>query len=119
VRWKFARHLLYNLTNPDRSTLLLGPLAKSAGGYESCGSAILTGKDDSRYQAILSGIVRTKRHLDEMKRFDMVDFVPRPEYVREMKKYGILPMDHGPSDAVDVYDAEQRYWRSLWYVPPK
>jgi hypothetical protein len=27
----------------------------------------------------------------EVKRFDMPGFHPRPEYVREMKRYGVLP----------------------------
>jgi len=116
-RRKYSRHLHFDLTQPEKSVLLLAPLSKEAGGYESCGSAILTGTDDPRYQAILSGIVRAKQHLDEIKRFDMPDFVPRPEYIREMITYGILPIDHDSSLAVDVYDLEQRYWRSLWHVP--
>jgi len=119
VRRKFARHLLYNLSNPEKSTLLLGPLAKSAGGYESCGSVVLTGTDDPRYQAILSGIVRTKQHLDEIKRFDMPGFVPRPEYIREMERFGIIPEEQNPTVVVDVYDLDQKYWTSLWHVPEK
>jgi hypothetical protein len=116
-RRKYSRHLLYDLTNPEKSAMLLGPLAKSAGGYESCGRAVFTGKDDPSYQAILSGIVRAKQQLDEIKRFDMPGFVPRPEYIREMKRYGILPMDQNPGLAVDVYDLDQKYWSSLWHVP--
>ncbi|MDR0327183.1 MAG: hypothetical protein LBI05_02680, partial [Planctomycetaceae bacterium] len=116
-RRKYSRHLFFDLTQPEKSILLLVPLAKSSGGYESCGSAILTGKDDPRYQVILAGIERAKERLDEIKRFDMPDFVPRPEYIREMKKFGILPPDHDPKIVVDVHDLEQRYWRSLWYVP--
>jgi len=96
---------------------LLAPLSKESGGYESCGRAVLMGKDDPNYLAILSGIERAKVRLDEVKRFDMPDFVPRPEYIREMKRYGVLSADHDPSLPVDVYDLEQRYWRSLWYVP--
>jgi hypothetical protein len=57
--------------------------------------------------------------LDEIKRFDMPDFVARPEYIREMKTYEILPQEHDPQTVVDVYDLEQQYWRSLWYVPVK
>jgi hypothetical protein len=117
VRRKYARHLLYDLTHPEKSVLLLAPLKKSAGGYESCGSAILTGKDDPRYQTILAGIERAKQHLDEIKRFDMPGFVPRPQYIREMKKFGILPKAHDPATVVDMYELEQNYWRSLWYIP--
>ncbi|MCL2710415.1 MAG: polysaccharide lyase family protein [Planctomycetaceae bacterium] len=116
-RRQYSRHLHFDLTYPEKSIMLLAPLAKSAGGLESCGRAILTGTGDPRYQAILSGIVRAQQRLDEIKRFDMPDFVARPEYIREMKAYGILPAEHDPSSVVDVYDLEQRYWRSLWYVP--
>ena len=118
-RRKYSRHLHFDLTQPEKSVLLLAPLSKAAGGYESCGSAILTGKDDPRYRAILAGIERAKVRLNEIKRFDMPDFVARPEYIREMKTYGVLPANHDPSSLVDVYDVEQQYWRSLWYVPAK
>ena len=116
-RRKFSRHLFFDLTHPEKSVLLLAPLSREAGGNETCGSAILTGKDDPYYQAILAGIERAKMRLDEVKRFDMPDFVPRPEYIREMITYGILPMDHDPLSLVDFYDLEQRYWRLLWYAP--
>jgi len=53
--------------------------------------------------------------LEEIKRFDMPDFVPRREYLRELQKYGILPKDHDISSVVDCYDLDQRYWRSLWH----
>ncbi|MDR2469089.1 MAG: hypothetical protein LBD27_01230, partial [Tannerella sp.] len=72
-----------------------------------------------RYKKILKGIERTKQHLDQVKRFDMADFVPRPEYVREMQKYGILPFDAKPSDVTDVYSLEQQYWQSHWHRPEK
>jgi mono/diheme cytochrome c family protein len=115
VRRKFSRQLLYNLTYPEKSTLLLAPLAKSAGGYESCGKAIFKSKNDPRYKQILKGIERAKQHLDQIKRFDMPGFVPRPEYVREMQKYGVLPSDAKSSDVTDVYSLEQEYWKSQWH----
>jgi hypothetical protein len=118
-RRKYSRHLHFDLSQPEKSVLLLAPLAKSAGGYESCGSAVLSGKDDPRYRTILSGIERAKQYFEEIKRFDMPGFVPRPEYVREMKRYGILPVDHEFSAVVNTYDLEQQYWRSLWHVPKK
>jgi len=43
------------------------------------------------------------------RRFDMPDFHPRADWVREMKRYSILP--------IDCYATEQRYWQSLWYTP--
>jgi hypothetical protein len=45
-------------------------------------------------------------------------FKPRPEYFREMKKYGILPASFDPEkDVFNVYDLDQKYWESLWYYP--
>jgi mono/diheme cytochrome c family protein len=117
VRRKFSRQLLYNLSYPEKSTLLLAPLAKSAGGYESCGKAIFKDKNDPRYKKVLKGIERTKQHLDQIKRFDMPGFVPRPEYVREMRKYGVLPPEAKPEDVTDIYSLEQQYWQSQWYSP--
>lgn len=114
-RRKYSRHLFYDLTSPEQSVLLLAPLAKTAGGYEACGKAVLADKNDPNYEKILAGIVRAKQELDTIKRFDMPDFIPRPEYIREMKRFGILPPDHNPQLPVDVYDLDQRYWRSLWY----
>ena len=117
VRRKFSRQLLYNLSYPEKSTLLLAPLAKSAGGYESCGKAIFKNKKDPRYRKILSGVERRKQHLDQIKRFDMPGFTPRPEYIREMQKYGVLPPETKPSDVTDIYSLEQKYWQSQWYKP--
>jgi hypothetical protein len=39
------------------------------------------------------------------------------DWVREMKRYGILPPDLKPLDSIDVYAAERNYWASLWYQP--
>jgi cytochrome c553 len=118
-RRKYSRHLHFDLTQPDKSVLLLAPLSNEAGGYGLCNnpSPVIADKNSEIYKTILAGIERAKVRLDEKKRFDMPGFVPRPEYIREMKKYGILPADHDPSQVVDVYDLEQRYWRSLWHVP--
>ena len=56
-----------------------------------------------------------KENLDRIKRFDMPGFRPRRGYVREMKRYGILPADTPLDAAIDVYATDQAYWRSLWY----
>jgi len=51
-------------------------------------------------------------------RFDGPDFRPNEHYVREMKRYGLLPTDFDPaSDPVDVFRLDRDYWRSLWYQP--
>jgi hypothetical protein len=116
---KFSRQVVLDLTVPEKSTILLAPLAKSAGGYESCGSAIFKDKNDPRFKAMLATIERGKQHLDTIKRFDMPGFIPRSQYIRELKKYGIVPKEHAPATSVDTYALEQQYWRSLWYKEKK
>ena len=60
-----------------------------------------------------------QRRLDEVKRFDMPGFKPRPEWVGEMKRCGILAPEFDPArDPIDVYATEQAYWKSLHYQPP-
>jgi len=109
--------------------MLLAPLAKQAGGYALCKpksarrdgdnkTRVFTDTDNPDYQELLADICKLKNDLDRRKRFDMPDFRPGQHYVREMKKYGILPADHNPNtDPVDVYALDQAYWKSLWYRP--
>jgi len=114
--------LFYNLTRPAKSLVLLSPLSKTAGGYGLCAKdnhAVFADTTDTDYRKMLGIVEQTKRRLDAMKRFDMPDFRPDASYVREMKKYGILPADL-PQDAdIDVYATDRAYWRSLWYRPQK
>ena len=65
-------------------------------------------------------MIAGKAMLDSMTRFNMPNFTPRLAYLREMKRYGILPADFDPAkQKVDVYDLDRRYWESLWYQPSK
>ena len=45
----------------------------------------------------------------------MSGFRPPEMYIREMKRYGILPEALGPGGPVDVYATDEAYWRSLWW----
>ncbi len=47
----------------------------------------------------------------------MPDFRPRADWVREMKRYGILPAGLSPTAQIDCYATEQKYWQSLWHNP--
>jgi len=134
---RFSRHRIFNLTRPAKSLALLAPLSVKAGGYAR-GRAepreiredrsrrpkpithpvIFADTDDADYGKILAHIQAAKAKLTEIKRFDMPGFRPRLEYVREMKRYGVLPAGFDPAtDPIDAYATDQAYWRSMWHRP--
>lgn len=114
---RLSLHILLNFTHPDLSPLLLGPLARQAGGWESCG-AIFPGTDDPDYQRMLKGIQQGKAELDVRPRWGTADFQPNRQYVREMKRFGILPSNYDAStEKIDVFATDLMYWRSLWHHP--
>lgn len=49
--------------------------------------------------------------------YHVPDFRPNVHYVREMKRYGILPADFDLVSPLDVYATDQAYWRQFWYRP--
>ncbi|MHC4121151.1 MAG: HzsA-related protein [Planctomycetota bacterium] len=124
IRIRMSRHLMFNLSRPEKSLILLAPLASEAGGYGFCkrrdgGGPVTVFADthDPDYEKILAVCRQGKRHLEKIKRFDMPGFRPTPTYVREMKRYGILPNDLPDDAPIDVYATDQAYWRSLWWRP--
>jgi hypothetical protein len=117
IRRRWSRDLFYNLSYPEKSVLLLAPLATAAGGFASCGQAVFADRSDPDYQQILAAIRDAKDKLEQVRRFDMPGFRPRAEYVRDMKRYGILPADQSEEAPVDVYATDRAYWRSLWFRP--
>lgn len=123
--FRFNRHLIYNLSRPEKSLQLLAPLAKEAGGFGICQadggelSAPFTAASDPDYQKLLLAIQDAREYLGEIKRFDMPGFQPRSEYVREMKRFGILPPDIDHDNPVDPYATDQAYWQAQWYRSPE
>jgi len=129
-RLRLARHLAFNLTRPEKSLMLLAPLAEAAGGYGKCQISdpndpaaglqpVFANAQDEDYQKILAMCRAGAEHLEQIKRFDMPGFIPPVPYVREMKRYGILPADFAEGAAVDFYATDRKYWRSLWHDPSK
>jgi len=114
---RFGIHLLLNLSRPEQSPLLLGPLAPEAGGFGSC-RAVFQDKEDPDYQSILSAIETCKRKADAKPRYGTPAFRPNRQYIREMKGYGILPASFdADTDPIDPFETDQAYWKSLWYAP--
>ena len=79
--------------------------------------AVFASTNDPGYVALLGLCAGGHKQLEQVKRFDMPGFHPRLDWVREMKRYGILAAET-PVDTIDVYQAERAYWRSFWHVPP-
>ncbi len=149
VRFRHPDDLLFNLTRPDKSLLLLAPLAAKAGGYGLCKpkptaakppapatvdeelkaivaentpkppapDAVFADAADPVYQRLLQAAVKAKADLDRVKRFDMPGFRPNEHYLREMRRYGLLPQEAAPDAPVDAYATDQAYWRSFWPRP--
>jgi hypothetical protein len=124
-RLRTSRHIVWNLSRPEKSWMLLAPLSTAQGGFGHCVNpetkqpeTIFADTADPDYQTLLALAKRGQKYLEEHKRFDMAGFAPLPEWGREMKRYGILDKD-APLAAANPYETEQAYWRSLWYRPPQ
>lgn len=133
---RFNRHLIFNLSYPELSKAARAPLSKEAGGLGVCqaksGQAVFTSKTDPDYRAIVAAVARGRRHiLEENNRFSMINaspnngpncpvkYVPRRDYVREMIRYGVLPVDHDFNASVDPFKLDEAYWKTFWYVPKR
>ncbi len=139
---RYSRHRIYNLGRPEASLILLAPLSHKAGGYArgipgaEIGQPRPVAEDRSRppqpvqhpivfadaadpdYRKILVHIRAAAARLGEIKRFDMPGFRPNEHYVREMKRYGVLPGSLDPAkDPIDVYATDRAYWQTFWYRP--
>ena len=115
--YRFSPHILLNISNPEHSPLLLGPLSKKAGGWGSC-KYQFGGTNDPNYQILLGTIWKHKRRVDQVPRYGMPGFKPNRQYIREMKKFGVLSPEFDLSrDAIDVFETDREYWKLFWYRP--
>ena len=76
-----------------------------------------TSRDDEDWKTLLRMVQAGKQFLEKIKRFDMPGFRAPEAYIREMKRFGILPADFPPEAPVDPYKLDRAYPRSLWYRP--
>lgn len=114
---RFSAHVLINVSRPDYSPILLGPLAKSAGGWGTCEHRFRS-KDDPEYRALLAAMQNGKKRMDQVARFGTPAFKPNRQYVREMKRFGVLkPEFNLDREAIDIFETDQKYWKLFWYDP--
>jgi hypothetical protein len=112
--------LRVNLTHPEQSLLLRAPLAKEAGGLALCrrrpatpfgpysvppenwslkdGPVAVTFTDtsDPDFQK-LSADIKAAAAKELVRRVEIPGYVANPIYLREMKRYGVLPQDFDPA----------------------
>ena len=59
-----------------------------------------------------------KRQMEKVARFGTPAFKPNRQYVREMKRFGVLKSESNlDNDAVDIFETDQQYWKLFWYTP--
>ncbi len=133
---RHSRFEIFDLSYPEQSKAVRAPLSKGAGGLGVCeaasGKAVFESVDDPDYKTILAGVERGRRYIiEEDNRPEMLipspnngrdcpqRFVPRWPYLRELIRYGLLPIDSDPNASRDPYELDELYWESLWYKPPK
>lgn len=115
---KYDWAMLINFTTPEDSSILLAPLAKAAGGYQSCGAPVFADKDDPDYKKMLDGIQESKKRFAKNPQWGQEGWKPNPQYIREMKRFGILPETFDiAKDPFDPFVVDQAYWRSAWPKP--
>jgi hypothetical protein len=108
---------LGNLSRPEKSTVLRAPLVKEAGGLGLCKEAVFRDAADPLYREMLRRLADDAARLQRGKRFDMPGFRPNEHYVREMKRFGILPAELTLEAPIDPYATDRAYWDSFDYRP--
>ncbi|MCL1920602.1 MAG: hypothetical protein FWG50_05915 [Kiritimatiellaeota bacterium] len=116
---KYDWAVLVNFTTPEESAILLAPLAKAAGGYGACGgNTVFADKDDPDYKKMLTSIQNAQKRYAENPPWGQEGWQPNPQYIREMKRFGVLPESFDiAKDPFDPFAIDQAYWRSAWPRP--
>ncbi|MBE0534586.1 MAG: hypothetical protein IH624_02875 [Phycisphaerae bacterium] len=82
---KVPRREWTRVTEPEHNDFLMAPLAKSAGGWGTCGGAVFASKEDADYQAILETFKAVTAMLRDRPRMDMPGAQPAASVCRDRK----------------------------------
>ncbi len=116
---RFSAHVLLNMSRPELTPLLLAPLAEEAGGWGTCLDRFES-KDDPDYKRLFEDLHKGAGRLRENPIYGTAGFKPNHQYVREMKRFGVLEADFDArSDAIDWFRTDQEYWEQFWYEPQR
>ena len=111
----FSWNVLINATRPEKSAVLLAPLAKEAGGWEACPN-VFRSKDDTDYKIMLTAAANWQAEWQKSHAFGSPTFQVNHQYIREMVRFGILP-ENTLAQNVDPYETDRRYWEMFDYKP--
>ena len=115
---RYDASALVNYTRPEDSGILLAPLARAAGGCGRCGKPVFADTQDPDYRRLLASIESGKKLYEARPPWGTPGWKPNPQYIREMKRFGILPAAFDPaSGTLDPFATDQAYWRSLIPAP--
>ena len=117
IRRRWSRDLFYNLSHPEKSVLLLAPLAKSAGGFESCGKAVFAEHGRSRLRvdpgrpACCARQTRGDRPIRHA-------WLSPARGVRAVRCNATASSARTTRSTrpLDVYATDRAYWASHWYT---
>jgi hypothetical protein len=101
----------------EKSAVLLAPLAKDAGGWESC-PGVFGSKDDPGYKILLTALKNWQAEWQKSHAFGSPTFQVNRQYIREMVRFGILPEGTCAED-VNPYKIDRRYWEMFNYKPAR
>jgi hypothetical protein len=116
-----------NLSRPEMSKLLLAPLAVEAGGLGLCRDkdtqqrgegSVFADKSDADYVALKAEIEKMRDICYPGGFHWKPGFRTNPIYIREMKRYGVLPSDFDPETPIDPWQTDQEYYE-LFYPRPQ
>ena len=136
--------LRVNISHPDQSLLLRAPLATEAGGLGICRdrkavtdeaawfekvknfpldtsdpeAKVFANTDDPDYKELLA-MLEAFAEENRKGRMEGPNPVPNPEWIREMRRNGILAEDVDPynRDLQWYFDVDEAYYRSFWHKP--
>lgn len=127
--WPRSRYLgrWVNMDNIDASRILRAALAKDAGGHATVSDAektkgwrkhliVFSDKSDPAYQALRQDVAELVAKAKANRwTYSVDDWQPNEHYIREMKRYGVLPDDYDRrTGQMSPFEMDRRYYE-LFY----
>ncbi len=120
---------LINLSHPERSRILRQALAKDAGGLatvEPGGKSskkdhviLFRSTDDPGYQELKEDVEGLIDALHKIGWYGTTNWRPNEHYIREMKRYGVLPQEFDiEKDPFDPFETDRRYFEKIYNDSP-